>query len=155
MTTPLSERRFRELLDAYGAEIARFPEAERRGAELLLENSETARGWLAEERELDATMAGALSAAIEPLSPDLEQKLGSIPIRHEQKAIRRGGLVRLFVPVVAWAAAACVGLLIGSGVMETGDDTSLGDDESAEVQTDDAALVALALGDEEGFEVWP
>ncbi len=70
-------------------------------------------------------MTEALSAAIEPLSADLERKLASIPILHEQKASRRGRLVRLFVPALAWAAAACVGLLIGSGVVATGDDTSL------------------------------
>lgn len=154
MTTPLSEQRFRELVDAYGADVARFPEPERRAAELLISSSEMARRWLEEERELDLRMTEALSAAIEPISADLERKLTSIPILHEQKASRRGGLVRLFVPALAWAAAACVGLLIGSGVVSSGDDTSLGD-ESAEVAPDEDALVALALGDEEGFEVWP
>jgi hypothetical protein len=154
MTTSLSEQRFRELVDAYGADVARFPAPERRAAEELLASSETARAWFAEEREFDARLTEALGAAVEPISADLERRLASIPDRHEQKSSRRAGVVRLFVPALAWAAAACVGLLLGSGIMETGDDTSSGD-ESAEVASDEAGLVALALGDEEGFEVWP
>jgi hypothetical protein len=152
MTTPLSEKRFRELLDAYGAEIARFPEPERRGAELLLSSSERARAWLAEERELDARVEEALSSAVEPLSPELERRLAAIPGRHAQA--RRGRVVQLFVPVVAWAAAACVGLLVGSGVVPI-DIDSEPSAESAEVQSEEEALVALALGSDEGFEVWP
>ncbi len=153
MITPLSEERFRELLDAYGAEISRFPEPERRAAELLLESSEKARGWLAEEQALDARVEEALSAALEPLSPELERRLESIPIRHRQT--KQGGrVVRLFVPAITWAAAACVGLLLGSGALPFGDDTS-SSDEAAEVQSEEEELVALAVGDEEGFEVWP
>jgi hypothetical protein len=153
MNKPLSEERFRELLDAYGAEISRFPEPERRAAELLLDSSESARAWFDAERELDARLLKSLSAALEPLSPELERRLAGIPIRHPQ-AGRGGGLVRLFVPAVAWAAAACVGIWLGSGALPIDDDAG-SSDESAELQSDEEELVALAIGDEEGFEVWP
>jgi len=157
MTTPLSEQRFRELLDAYGADPARFPEPERRAALLLLERSETARAWLEAEREFDRQVEEALSLAVEPISPELERKLASIPARYEQKANRRGVLIRLFVPTVAWAAAACVGLLLGTGAIPV---TGFGE-ESAELAAsaafagEDAELVAFALGEDAGFEVWP
>ncbi len=60
--------RFRDILDAYGAEPARWPEAERAAALSFAEADAAARAWLDEEvrfdRLLDAAPAAVPSAAL-------------------------------------------------------------------------------------------
>lgn len=57
MTAPITRERLRELLDAYGADAARWPQAEREGARQLLETSATARQLLDEAAIADAELA--------------------------------------------------------------------------------------------------
>ena len=63
---------------------------------------------------------------------------------------------RLFVPSLAWAAAAAFGLVLGSAYPELFDAEASGD-EVARVEgvEGDDALVALALGDEDELEGFP
>ena len=66
---PMTLQRFLRLVEAYGSQLSRFPDAERGAAEALLRVSEPARAALAEESELDGvleTFALAVSTAVGP-----------------------------------------------------------------------------------------
>lgn len=108
---PMSLSRLRELVAAYGSNVARFPESERAAAQALLDISEHARMLLASERHLD----GWLDAASPPGVPaELARRLASIPrAAHGGRAfpVRRRAL---WAPAVGWAVAAAVGVWIGT-----------------------------------------
>ena len=52
----MDEHRFREILDAYGAEPRRWPEAERAVAQAFLRDHSNAAKWAAEAAALDAAL---------------------------------------------------------------------------------------------------
>ena len=81
--------RFEELLEAKGADLAAWPEAERRAAERLLADSAEARAALAQARSLDDLLAGAL--APEAAGPDLRDAILALPVAHPREAARRPG----------------------------------------------------------------
>ena len=54
--------RFFELVDAYGANLESWPEAERAAAGLIAESGGAAKAYLAQARELDVMLDGSLAA---------------------------------------------------------------------------------------------
>lgn len=106
---------FQSLLDARGPDLGRWPEADRLGAEALLDESDAARRALAEARSLD----GALAALPEePASPLLRSAVLDIPEIHDQSAgPAAGGASRGRLGVaVGWtaiAASAAIGFAVG------------------------------------------
>jgi hypothetical protein len=109
MTPPLSLARFGALLEAYGARLELWPEAERDAARALLETSLEARELRAAEAALDA----AFESAPEPeLSAALMRRLNEVPIRTPQRRAL-WPFRSVWVPALGWALAAAVGLGIG------------------------------------------
>ena len=83
---PMTLERFGELLDAYGAAPARWPEAQRAAALRLLESEPRARELQRAALELDA----ALDAfAVPDPSAQLKARVLEIPIRHAAAAPAR------------------------------------------------------------------
>lgn len=110
MSAPLSFERFGELVAAYGGRLELWPDGERAAAESLLESSEAARALLAAEAELDV-MFDEPSAAPEP-SAALMRRLNEIPLRSPQRSAW-WPFRRAWIPAVAWAFAAAVGVSWG------------------------------------------
>jgi hypothetical protein len=144
---PMTLSRFRTLVEAYGSELARWPERERARAQALLESSEPARAALAEEAELDH----ALSALSTPnLSDALARRLNEIPVRTPVKPRTRLPFKRLWAPALGWAAAAALGIALGNFADD--EDDTLADASqvtavaSPEPAPSDDALASLALG---------
>lgn len=111
---------FRSLLDAWGADAARWPGDRRAGVEALLARSAEARDLLAREAAFDALLAGAPAAAP---GDALLAGILAIPAtaRQERKAGRRGfsaASLFSFAPVfprfAGLALAAMLGFYIGT-----------------------------------------
>jgi len=109
--------RFRELLDAYGAEPRRWPASERAAAEALLAEKAEARELQARASRVDALLERA-----SPLSPpivDAEALIGRITGSAQSQVLafrpagRRQG-VSFALKVASLAAAAAIGLLVGA-----------------------------------------
>jgi len=71
-SAPISLERFSALADAYGADLRRWPEADRAAAQALAQESAPARALLAEADALDAVLD--LSRVASP-SPELRQRI--------------------------------------------------------------------------------
>lgn len=112
MTRPITEARFAELADAFGADLRRWPEAERAGAEAL-RDAEPARAdaLLAEADRLDGLMhlsrAAAPSAALRQRVVALAEKAG---LRPRRTLMQRPST---WFSGVGWAAACAAGVLVG------------------------------------------
>lgn len=148
---PMTLKRFQTLVTTYGGQLTRWPEAERGAARALLEISEPARAWLAEEETLDATLE---AFAIPSLSPALEQRLTQIPLRTPRAARPRWPFKSLWAPAIGWAAAAAVGVILGAS-MEDPVQTSRETAAELTSSTAEDALVSLALGSLEDLEGAP
>lgn len=145
---PMTLERFRQLVEAYGADFARMPEAERASARALLESSEAARALWDEARALDALLDAPQDLAP---SPALERALAQIPERHAQK-----GVVIQLAPFrsKAWMLfAAAASLLLGvlSGAQTEDEATTWASlDSAGEIALEDedelSELGALAFG---------
>jgi hypothetical protein len=105
----MDAHRFRALLEAYGADLARWPEKERPRGHAFLASSNEATRWLAEERRIDDALDTALEVAP---SPALLRKVAEIPVRFPRSQIF-GPLGRLRHWLVGAAALAAVGALVG------------------------------------------
>jgi hypothetical protein len=101
--------RFRTLVEAYGADPARWPANEQRTFEELA-SSEEARAWLLEHRRLDEWLDGAEEIAP---SPALLRRVAEIPIRHAAPAAWVWPFGKLRSLVAAAAAVAAVGMVVG------------------------------------------
>jgi hypothetical protein len=107
--------RLRRLIEAYGADVSRWPEAERHAAERRAANDPAAKAALMEAGRLDELLDGvARVPAREPIT------VAALPAQRRQPA---GGLVRWFGGAAAgrlgpslsmFAAASAVGVLIGT-----------------------------------------
>lgn len=115
---PLTLARFTELVEAYGAELARWPELERARASELIEAQPQAAELLAEAAELDALLDGYRTQAP---SPRLRARVLEVPLVAARRE-RRFGL-RL-----AWAFAFSCAIGIFSGAY-TADDASVSEDD--------------------------
>ena len=111
MSARMTEERFIELLQAYGADLARWPETERTAGEaLLLGAGHRLRDFFESERAFDAILA-------EESGPPPSPVLGRRALAHfSQPPARRKELFRLQPRwAVGWALAAsmAVGVAIG------------------------------------------
>ena len=102
--------RFRELLDAYGAEPRRWPEAERASAEQFMAENAVARALADEARGLDAWLDAGWSPEMSELTVARVVRAAPSP----RAILSRLGLAS----GVGWAAAAAAGLLVGLSLGE-------------------------------------
>lgn len=102
--------RFRELLDAYGAEPRRWPEAERASAEQFMAENAVARALADEARGLDAWLDAGWSPETSELTVARVVRAAPSP----RAILSRLGLAS----GVGWAAAAAAGLLVGLSLGE-------------------------------------
>ena len=86
----MKQDRFEELLEAKGADLATWPEGERRAAERLLADSAEARDALARARALDDLLGEAF--APEPAGQALRDAILALPVAHPREVARRPGL---------------------------------------------------------------
>ena len=119
---PLTLARFRELIDAYGATPARWPEAERAAAERLLQSDAQAVRLLAEAEPLDAWLD---SYEVAEPAPRLRAKVLEVPAI-AARTKRRFGLR------VAWAVALSCLIGVVSGAWSA-PEVSADDDEWSEL----------------------
>jgi hypothetical protein len=111
----MREARLRRLIEAYGADVSRWPEAERHAAERRIVSDPAAKALLMEAGRLDELLDGvARVPAREPIT------VAALPPQRRRPA---GGLVRWFGGATAgrlgpslsmFAAASVVGVLIGT-----------------------------------------
>jgi hypothetical protein len=113
MTRPvgLDLPQFEGLLDLHGAKLERWPEEERSRAQALLSVSEPARAALAHAQRLDALL-DALPVP-EP-SRALAARIAALPQRAQVRRARSWPFAAPAIPVFGWAAAAALGLFVGS-----------------------------------------
>jgi hypothetical protein len=119
MTTPLDLQHFEDLLDVHGADVARWPERWRQPALQLLEASDAAR----RARAAAERCSRLLDVLPEPEpSAQLRARIAALPARHP----RQHGVARWWpfgnplAPLLAWSAAALLGLLVGSSSLGDG-----------------------------------
>lgn len=149
---PMTLQRFLELVAAYGSQLSRWPEVERDAAQALLNVSELARASLAEEAKLDAVLDTLVA---EDLAPAFLRRLNEIPIRVAATPRARRRFQRLWAPALGWAAAAALGLALGSGISDSDDGLSDSIEAAAEQSPSDEALASLALGSFADLEETP
>jgi hypothetical protein len=111
---PLSFERFSELVASYGGRVELWPDGERAAGEALLESSEQARALVAAEAELDVLFAEPSAPPVP--SAALMRRLNEIPLRVPQRRVW-WPFRRVWIPAVAWAFAAALGL--GWGIAGT------------------------------------
>ncbi len=128
----LTLERFEELLDLYGADLARFPKEERAAAAALVAADPHAQRLHAQALALEAGLQGM--PAPEP-SAALRRAVAEIPLRHPQPAAGAASLLPLRWRS-AWALFASAALMVALGALSG----SL---------TRDADLTALAAGSAE------
>lgn len=97
--------RFERLVEAWGADPRRWPEAERAAAEAFLAHNVDARASIEEAARLDALLA--LAPAHEPSEMLVHRVLRAAPRAHPP--VSRFG----WVSGVGWAAAAAAGVIAG------------------------------------------
>jgi hypothetical protein len=105
----MDARRFRALLEAYGADFARWPERERAPGQALLASSSEAARWWADERGLDEALDTALDVAP---SPALLRRVAEIPVRLPRRQML-GPVGHFRHWLVGAAALAAVGAVVG------------------------------------------
>lgn len=96
-------KRLNQIIEAYGADPARWPDAERAGAEALLETSPEARRLADDAADLDAWLESAWAPGPSELTT----------ARVLRAAPRRGPNRLRVASGVGWAAAAAAGLVLG------------------------------------------
>jgi anti-sigma-K factor RskA len=142
----LSIERFSELLDAYGADLARWPSAASLSAAQLLVDSDAARQRLQLARELDAALQLPSPAAPSPwLRQRILARAGSLSAQRAtgygwRELFAELGGWRLAGPSLAVALSLGVALGLGLGL------------EQLEIDQQPADLVALLQLDDEDLE---
>ena len=119
--------RFRELLDAYGAEPRRWPANERTMAEALAARQPEARDLRAKAAAIDALLDRAMLLA--PPIIDAEALIGRITARAQSQVVafrpaRRPSAGTFWLKVASLAAAAMIGFLVGVTQLVNLGDTS-------------------------------
>ena len=87
MKGAMNSDRFEALLEAKGADLATWPEAERRAAERLLAESPEARAALTRAQALDELLGETLTPT--PAGEDLREAILAIPVEHPRQAAAR------------------------------------------------------------------
>lgn len=136
--------RLRELVCAYGADPARWPETERPAAEALLQSSPEARSVQSEAAGLDALLDGLPSEAP---SAALRRKVAEIPLRHPAgvQSTERWSVWRLLPRRAVWAGVLACTLGVASGALSASDVATSSNDDG----WDDVTAVAFAAGFDE------
>lgn len=127
----LSMERFEALVEAYGADLERFPKLERAGARALVVRSSEARRMLEAARALDQLLASARADL--PLAPSarLRAQLASIPDRHPAASAReRASVLPFRTRTRAWLAAAAA---LALGVLSSRATEDVSDEEPGDV----------------------
>jgi hypothetical protein len=102
---------FERLLEVHGGSVEGWPEDLRRPAQELLESSEAARAAWSQARRLDALLGGLPDVAP---SAQLIARIASLPLRHPHSGKSWWPFGHAFAPLLAWGAAAALGLIVGS-----------------------------------------
>lgn len=106
----MNEARFKTLAQAYGADLDRWPAAERTDAQAYLDSHPTADDWLAAELSLDSLLSAAPPP---PVSGLLRERIIASAPRPERVVWRRGGA---WMSGAGLAAACVLGLLAGANL---------------------------------------
>ena len=140
---PINRERFIALLDAYGAEPSRWPEAERAGAQVLLASDPELQRLHARALELDRLLDAGV--ALEP-SPALRRAVAEIPLRAERAVAP--ALPWLFASALrsALAAAVVLGLGVLAGTSSSADALLSGTASGEGATATEAAAEASASG---------
>ena len=143
--------RFKELVEAYGANLDRWPEAERADAVSLAGTSPEADHWLAEARQLDGLLHGKPPVEV---SASLRAAVAAIPARYP-RAEAVGAwwpFQSVWRPVVTLLASAICGLSSGwlsaadEADVSTATTTTEAGVQLAGSATDLESLVSIAFG---------
>ena len=112
--TMITLERFRDLVAAYGADPARWPERERVVALELLQRSPEARASLEEARDLDYLLELAPTTAV---TPELQTRiLAAFPGKQPARSRFAGIFAALLPDRPAWVPAAALALSLALGV---------------------------------------
>lgn len=146
MNATMTPTRFRALAEAYGGAIDRWPEAERRAARELLLRDPGLRAVLDAESELDTLFAESEGEG-EPLDPALASRLAALPERSPQPFPFRPRT--LVLPALGWAAAAGLGLWLGTSfeMPGLGPESETGTEAALVAEGDEPTVLELAAGD--------
>ncbi|MEY2933588.1 MAG: hypothetical protein RL033_4337 [Pseudomonadota bacterium] len=132
-----------QYLDVYGSALERWPQELQPAARQLLESSPEARqAWSRAER-----LTALLAAAPDLLpSAELSARIAALPVRRPQGWAAWWPFGNPLAPLFAWAAAAAIGVFVGSGSLpgfepEVSDEAVATATVSAEAQEEDAADV--------------
>lgn len=106
----MDARRFQHLAEAYGADLRRWPAAEREAARAFLAADPAHERLLFEARQLDAALDGA--PALRVSAGLRERVLAAAPVRARPAPARRG-LSWAWLSGAGWAAAGVAGIVIG------------------------------------------
>ncbi len=142
---PTTMEQFERLLDTHGAELARWPQAERTFAKALLESNPAAVALLADYQEFEASLNQLAPIAA---SPELRRQVFEIPLRHPKASTLMGTFFsRWWLPALA---AGCV--LFAGGV--SGWASSVEPSASFEEEEDwsEVSEMALAMDLDEAWE---
>ncbi len=132
--------RFAVILEAYGADPRRWPEAEREAAIALLRQDEAARRLMDDAGELDHALDAYRVRA--PGAIIHERVLAAAP--RGRSWVRFPGWARLWAPGAGLAAAGLAGLLVGAGLFQSDVSDAGAQALLAEAQAYDAALMLAA-----------
>jgi hypothetical protein len=107
----LDQEKFEGLLEIHGGRVERWPEALHEPLSRLLESSELARTRWAEASALDAWLDAV--PEIEPAS-DLVARIASLPALHPRpERLGWWPFGNPLAPLLAWGAAAALGVVLG------------------------------------------
>jgi len=140
---------FERLLGVHGAKLERWPEELSAAARQLLEASAAARTRWSEAARLEVLLDAVPS--VEP-SSELMARIAMLPARHPQPpGARWWPFGNPFAPLLAWGAAAALGVLVGTIVPEL--EAPASDATEIKASTDDwSELSELALGGQWSLE---
>jgi hypothetical protein len=154
----MTRERLVEIIEAYGASPANWPEAEREAVSDLLHRSPELRVLLSEAKSLDDVLV-QLPLAEKPSDVLIERLMAarprSLPVQAERSHRRAAGWRQfwpygsLALPTGALACSMMLGLFLGTTMQ-----TELAGATSAVSQADSDQLVALALAETNYPEEW-
>ncbi len=127
--------RFRKLLDIHGADLGRWPAAERDSAQALLTISAEARSWQAEARSLDGLLDAWPAPAVSDRDPAVvAAQIVDVPQRTEVPVHEAGEWRFAFgwTKLTGLAAAAVVGFVVGWSGVGAGTDSHAFDETAVE-----------------------
>jgi hypothetical protein len=140
----LDLKSFERMLDLYGARLERWPEELRGPARDLMEASEEVRAMWSAALRVDAV----LEAAPDVLpSAELVARVAAIPARHPH--VPRAAwwpFGNVFAPLLAWGAAAALGLFVGTMAIPELEAFEAEPEEESAQEEDWSELSELVLG---------